>query len=78
MPGDTISTPMRPLTFFDRMRLTWVVLCVHLRAWAAFAGIVWSSGATVSSSLTDLPKGRSATVTVTSEKRSVSVTVTPE
>jgi hypothetical protein len=58
MTDGTTSTPQKPLTFSGRAKMTWHLLSLH---WALLGDcllIVWSSGATVSSSLTGRQSGK--------------------
>lgn len=53
MTDDTMWTPPRSLTFFERMRVTYALFLMRLPLPLAWLMVVWSSGATVSISPTD-------------------------
>lgn len=48
MMEDTTLTQMKQLTFYERMRLTFLLLCLPWRLPAGWLAVVWSSGATAS------------------------------
>lgn len=74
MADDMSWTPLKSLTFFDRMNLTWFLSRLAWKELAASVKITWSSGATVSFSPTDPRLARK--ITVTGNERQVTVEVT--
>ena len=62
MQEDMTSTWTRPLTFYGRTRLTFIVSSIALRQWGTFMRALWSTGATVSLNQTDQPNARNVTV----------------
>lgn len=74
MMDDTNSTPPRPLIFSERMKLTSLLFRQHLKWLAVSLMAVWSSGATVSTSLTNLRSVR-LDIANGSGKSKVAVTV---
>lgn len=82
MAGDMILTQPRPLTFCERLRMTFWLWQMHWRAQAIFLKALWSNGATVSfsrigqqSASVAIGNGRKQAI-VTASKASGTVSVT--